>query len=369
MLVEEDIKQIDTPIAMPPVDLGVELIEVNQLTGSERARDTFHVDGDGLAVAVLDTGLNTSHVDFAGRIPAQANFTSDNGNDSDNAEDGNGHGSNVAGIIAAGEDSTGMAPKARVIPLKVLGNNGSGSFIAVKDALQWVIDNRDTHNITAVCMSLGGAQNFTSDSDLDMDEIRERIRTLRQARVAVVIAAGNDYFNHNSAQGMSYPAIIRECVSVGAVYDADEGGFSYQSGAVARSSAPDRITPFSQRLHTDVSTFCFTDLFAPGAPVTASGIGGPHAKSIQHGTSQAAPTVTGIIVLAQQLYQQLNGNLPDVDDLVDLLRVTAVTIHDGDDEDDNVIHTNKDFKRIDAFAALARIKRVHELDVLAAAGQ
>lgn len=368
MLAEDKIKPIDSPIPMPPADFSAELIEVNQLTGSGRARGTFRVDGDGLAVAILDTGLNMDHVDFASRVPAQVNFTSDNGGDKDKADDGEGHGTNVAGIIAAGGDSTGMAPKAQVIPLKVLDNSGGGDFAAVKEALQWVIDNRDTHEITAVCMSLGGSQNFTTDSGIGADEIRAAIQTLRKAKVAVVIAAGNDYFVHSSAEGMSYPAIIRECVSVGAVYDAKEGSFSYAAGAIAHSTDKDRITPFSQRLHPDTSAFCFTDLFAPGAPVTASGIGGPHARSVQHGTSQAAPTVTGIILLAQQFYLRLHGALPEVDDLVDLLRATAVTIHDGDDEHDNVRHTNKDYKRIDAFAALSFIKRQHELGVLAAAG-
>ena len=55
---------------------------------------------------------------------------------------------------------------------------------------------------------------------LENDEIRKLIQELRVNRVAVVIAAGNHYFQHNSQQGMAYPAIVRECISVGAVYDA-----------------------------------------------------------------------------------------------------------------------------------------------------
>jgi len=122
--------------------LGLELIEVDQLVKATQARELFNVDGSGCAVAVLDTGLRTTHVDFDGRVVAHKNFTSDNNGDPDDASDGNGHGTNVAGIIASGGIHTGIAPKANVIPIKVLGNDGSGSFAAARDALKWVKENR-----------------------------------------------------------------------------------------------------------------------------------------------------------------------------------------------------------------------------------
>ena len=116
-----------------------------------------------------------------------------------------------------------MAPSARIIPAKVLANNGKGSFAAVAEALQWVIDHRVQHNITMVCMSLGDAENYDDDSDFDQSAVRQRITELRDLAVPVCIAAGNDFFKHHSAQGMSFPGILREAVSVGAVYDEFEG--------------------------------------------------------------------------------------------------------------------------------------------------
>ena len=68
--------------------------------------------------------------------------------------------------------------------------------------------------------------------------------------------------------------------------DDDVGGFTYQSGAKANSTGPDRITPFSQRLHESVDAACRTDIFAPGAPIQSSGIANDNAESLQHGTSQ-----------------------------------------------------------------------------------
>jgi subtilisin family serine protease len=332
------------------------LVQVDDFLWVSRARRAFGVDGSELTAAVLDTGLNTQHVDFAGRIPTQHNLTDDNNGDPEDATDGNGHGTNVAGIIVANGDHLGLAPGANVIPLKVLGNQGGGSFEAIADALDWVIDNRDAYNISVVCMSLGNGGNYTDDN-FSGDALRPKIETLREARVPVVIAAGNDYFSHDSQQGMSYPAIIRDCVSVGAVYDAPEGGFRYGSGAEAFDTRAGQITPFSQRLHPDVSPETYTDIFAPGAPVTSSGIQSEHGESTQHGTSQAAPVTCGLILLMQDFYKRATGELPAVDDLVTWLRRGGVPIYDGDDENDNVKHTNLEFIRADALSALDAVRR------------
>jgi subtilisin family serine protease len=340
----------------PPMQSPQYLPEVDAFLWVSQARQAFGVSGKGLTVVVLDTGLNTQHVDFAGRIPAQRNYTPDNGADPDDATDGNGHGTNVGGIIVANGDHFGIAPEANIIPLKVLRNNGGGSFSWVAQALDWVIAHREEYNISAVCMSLGDGGNYTSD-EFGLDALRLRIQKLRDARVAVVIAAGNDYFTHGSQQGMSYPGIIRECVSVGAVYDAAEGAFSYRSGARADSSGAGQITPFSQRLHPSVNADTYTDIFAPGAPVTSAGILDEHSSSVQHGTSQAAPVTAGLILLMQEFYQRATGELPEVDDLLTWLRRGGVTIHDGDDENDNVQHTNLDFLRADALSALDAVRR------------
>ncbi len=351
------IKPIEPPRQFDAPQLGLELVEVDNLVRATEARDAFSVDGSDLTVAVLDTGLRTTHVDFAGRVVAQRNYTADNSGDPDDATDGDGHGTNVGGIIVAGGDHIGMAPGANILPIKVLGDNGSGSFQAVEDALQWVIDNRDAHNITAVCMSLGAGDNNQDDDFSPEPVLRTRFKDLRDLNVAIGLAAGNDFATHRSQQGMSFPAILRESVTVGAVYDDFAGPFSYGGGARAFSSAPDRITPFSQRLHETVSPECRTDIFAPGAPVTSAGIQNDHGESVQQGTSQATPCVVGIMLLMQHLHHRLTGRLPTVDQLVEWMRRSGVTINDGDDENDNVVNTGLDFIRVDAFTALDAIRR------------
>ena len=367
---EEEILSL-APVEPPtPVDPSEQsfLPQVTDFLWVAQARDAFKVTGEGLTVAVLDTGLNTEHVDFAGRIVDQMNYTPDNGRNTKDATDGNGHGTNVTGIIAANKVNIGIAPGANIIPMKVLPDRTSGDFGWIADALQWVIDNRNAHNITAVCMSLGDSQNLTRDTFSLTSRvrwsIRRKIQRLKDMRVAVVIAAGNDYARHRSQQGMSFPAIVRECISVGAVYDADGGGFSYNSGARAFSSKRGQITPFSQRLHSTVNSTTNTDIFAPGAPVTATGIGGPEESSTQSGTSQATPVVTGLILLLQEFYMRWQHELPTVEQLVRWLQEGGRVIFDGDDEDDNVKHTNLTYFRADALSALDVVRReIHEKEL------
>ena len=128
-------------------------------------------------------------------------------------------------------------------------------------------------------------------------------------------------------------------------------------GAKANSTRAGQITPFSQRLHQNVNQTTRTKIFAPGAPVTSSGINGPHGKSVQHGTSQATPVTVGIILLLQEFYKRYAGQMPTVDQLTNWLRRGGVAIRDGDDEDDNVQHTNLSFIRLDAVKALTAAYR------------
>lgn len=362
-------------IVIPPDEVPVQfdepqaeaaLIETTRFIRADVARADFDVSGEGLAAAVLDTGLRTTHVDFVGRVPIVRNFTTDDGGDVSKVGDGNGHGTNVAGIIAAGGNHTGIAPKASVIPLKVLRSQGGGSFDSIRDALQWVIDNREQYGITVVNMSLGDSRNLASDASLAADAVRKRIATLRGTGVPVVVAAGNAYFQHK-AQGMGYPAIARETTSVGAVYDGPiVGGIKYGSGAQAYTTKAGQITPFSQRLHVSKCKACATDIFAPGAPLTSSGNQTDVGESVQHGTSQAAPVTAGVVLLLQQFHRDRVGSLPSVDQIEGWLQA-GVPVEDRDEKADNVPHTGLTFVRVDAVAAIEAAQRSIAMQRLATA--
>ena len=150
------------------------LLQATDYIRAKEARTRFNVTGKGLTVAILDTGLRTTHVDFAGRIVGTKNFTTDNNNKPDDANDGNGHGTNVTGIIAAKGDHIGIAPETGIVSLKIIRNDGSGSFTQITVALQWIIDNYDALKIRAVNMSLGDGGNYVNLA-LE-DATREKIR-------------------------------------------------------------------------------------------------------------------------------------------------------------------------------------------------
>src|SRR5438552_10532821 len=97
----KEIKPVPKPVEVPPSAIHALLIETTRFIRADQARQNFDVDGNGLTAAVLDTGLRVTHKDFANtpdRIPTVHNFS---GGADQNVADGNGHGTNVAGIIGA----------------------------------------------------------------------------------------------------------------------------------------------------------------------------------------------------------------------------------------------------------------------------
>jgi len=98
--------------------------------------------------------------------------------------------------------------------------------------------------------------------------------------------------------------------------------------------------------------------------VTSSGIASDVGESVQHGTSQATPVVSGVLLLMQEFYLRTTGQLPSVETLTTCIRNGAVVINDGDDEQDNVPHTRKNFLRLDAMSALDAVRRFLQINLL-----
>src|SRR5438309_9692999 len=144
-------------------DVNASLINGGPLIGLDRSFAGYPYRGDGYTVAVIDTGIDYTHAALGGgwgkRIVAGWDFVN---NDGDPMDD-NGHGTHVAGIIGSSDATyTGIAPNVHFVALKVLDATGSGSFGAVEDALQWVIDHRAQFNIVAINLSLGSGD-YTSN--------------------------------------------------------------------------------------------------------------------------------------------------------------------------------------------------------------
>jgi subtilisin family serine protease len=348
----------DATTASQPVSasmLHAEWMEGSQQIGLDQVFAAYPYRGQSYTVAIIDTGIDYNNPALGGgwgrRVVAGWNFV----NNTSNVMDDNGHGTAVAGIIGSSDARyTGIAPDVHFVALKVLDATGSGTFGAVQDALNWVVAHQQQYNIVAVNMSLGSGDFAVNPyTFLDSD-----FTTLVNDGVFISVAAGNDYYPNHSQQGLAFPAIDPNVVSVGAVWDGNYGTVRWLDGAIDYNTAPDHITSFTERGPG-------LDLLAPGAMMTSTYLGNQFVSLA--GTSMAAPVVAGAAVLLhQELVATGHAAMANQSSMLSLMQSTGITIHDGNYGYDNVAHTGMDFKRLDLSAAMAAINGTNTPPVLAA---
>jgi Ca2+-binding RTX toxin-like protein len=297
------------------------------------------IQGQGLAVVVIDTGIDLDHPAFgpdsdrngvADRIVYQYDFV---GFNDSNASDGQGHGTHVAGIVGSSDPSyPGVAPKVNLIVLRVLDDRGRGGSFDIQEAMNWVVANAAKYNVVAVNLSLG---DNAFDRYPASGYLSSQIKALANSGVVVVSASGNSY-DELPVQGVNYPSSDPYSLSVGAVWPA--------AGSVpnAQVGVTDAIAFFSQRDDTE------SDIFAPGVNINSARNGGGYV--LDSGTSMASPEIAGMVALAQQLAMASLGRRLTFDEVRSLLKSTGSPIFDGDDENDTVPNTGLTFKRVDMLA-------------------
>ena len=340
VIIDDRLLQIEQ--ANPGDNPAFDLIGLTQLRNDPQFSG---IDGSGFSVAVIDTGIDTQHPLLAPNYITGYDFFDDD----DDPSDPDGHGTHVAGTIGATDETIGVAPGVGLIGLRVLDGNG-GSLLEVEDALEWVYDNREQYNITAVNLSLGLGF-FIPGEGLQGDILSDDIQRLEDSGVTIVGAAGNDYFvnsGQSDQENLAFPAIT-STLAVGAVWqDGTESNVSWQSGSIDYTTGADRIASFSQRLNEP------NVVFAPGAFITSTIPGG--GIGIFGGTSQASPHVAGSIALIQQASLEFNGRLLTPEEVREILFITGDPIIDGDDEDDNVVNTGNSYVRINIYNAVSEVK-------------
>ena len=234
--------------------------------------DDNRVDVD---VAVIDTGIDLDHPDL--NVVGSINCATFFATCSAGGDDGNGHGTHVAGTVGAldnGIGVVGVAPGARLWAVRVLGNNGTGTTSQIIAGMDWVTARAAT--IEVANMSISGGASTSVDT---------AVNRMADAGVAVAVAAGN-----NSADAANYsPARAAKVLTVSALadYDGLPGALSGPSSSFCFDQ-DDTLADFSNRGST-------IEIAAPGCYILSSYLNGGYAWI--NGTSMASPHVAGALAL------------------------------------------------------------------------
>jgi subtilisin len=258
------------------IPTGVDRVDADENPWADINQNGGSIDAD---VAVLDTGIaRHRELTIAGGEACVENSYSD----------GNGHGTHVAGTIAAKDNTTGVvgvAPGARLWAVKVLNSNGVGSISSVICGLEWVYEHRDTIDVVNMSLSSEAEAADQNPCGPTTTPLHNAIcQVVLQGGITVVVAAGNQGRDANTRA----PATYDEVVTVSAFRDLNGepggGGKSRQCGR----RGDDTFAGFSN-FGQDI------DIAAPGVCIRSTWLGGKY--QTLDGTSMATPHVTGAAAL------------------------------------------------------------------------
>ena len=241
-------------------------------------------DGENVKVAVLDTGCDLNHPDLKNNLLDGKNFI----NSKKDANDDNAHGTHVTGIICAENNEYGMvgvAPKAKVIPIKVLDEHGNGSLLDVAKGIRYAVERK----VDFITMSLGSPE--------PIQEVRKAIQYAEKQGIVTFCAAGNAGSTHE----IFYPANYPETIGIGAIDENfDRANFSCTGNDL--------------------------DFLAPGVKIFSTIPKSTY--GILSGTSMSNPFVVGIacLVLSYKRKHNLKIKLQNADDYRTLFRKYAIPV-------------------------------------------
>jgi subtilisin family serine protease len=246
-------RRVRLMVTQSPATWGLDRIDQRNLPLSNSY--TYNATGSGVSAYIIDTGIRFSHSQFGGRA-----VTGYDAVDGGSADDCNGHGTHVAGTV--GSSTYGVAKSVRLVGVRVLNCQGSGTNSGVIAGIDWVTQNHAAGQPAVANMSLGGGASSSLDNAVN-NSINDG--------VTYAIAAGN-----SSANACNYsPARVAAAITVGSTTSSD-----------ARSSFSNYGT-------------CL-DLFAPGSSITSTWHTSNTATNTISGTSMATPHVAGVGALYLQ---------------------------------------------------------------------
>ncbi len=279
-----------------PIVLGDEAPTGTRRIGAATARTAEHASDTG--VAVIDTGVDLTHPDL----------DVSNGTDcidpGTTADDDQGHGTHVAGSIAAknnGSGVVGVAPGTKVWAVKVLDSTGNGSLSSIVCGIDWVTANAVSKNIKVLNMSLGGSGEPVQACETTTDPMHQAVCRAAAGDVLSVVAAGNDGWDFDYAASPDVPAAYPQALTVTALSDSDgRSGGTGGAPACRTGEADDAPASFSNFAAT--SGGAAHTIAAPGTCITSTwptDVAPSGGYTTISGTSMAAPHIAGAAALCE----------------------------------------------------------------------
>ncbi|MHC4621052.1 MAG: S8 family serine peptidase [Planctomycetota bacterium] len=311
--------------------------------------------GEGITVAVLDSGIDSDHPDVNDDVArGWYHFLAKGGQQGLGAEDDNGHGTNVAGIITSKGDvaPVGVAPDADILAIKVLGTDCNGWASDWAAGVDHVVSHKDDYdNLCIINMSLGTGAMFSEcpcDSVGDepgyswLGTLRDSLDAAQDAGIVIFASSGND----GNCTEMPAPACLSAATAVAAVYDQDldrepDSGTYYSRYGGSWPNCYDATT-YGDLIACFSNRNACNELAAPGRDINAPGMGG--GTSTYTGTSQASPHCAGVAALMCEKAEGLGLTFTPAG-IVQVMKATGASTVDNCDTSPNPI-------RVDALAAL-----------------
>ncbi|PHB04625.1 peptidase S8 [Bacillus wiedmannii] len=239
---------------------GIKMIKAMDVWGISKK-------GKGIVIAIIDTGCEINHPDLKENIISGYNFTEDDNSNPNIYKDYRGHGTHVAGIIAAsdnGKGIVGIAPESKLLILKVIDKNGVGSYKnlikAIEFSMNWKGPNKE--KVSIINISLGGS--------LPDKKLYTTIKKAKKKGIVIIAASGNEGDGNENTNEISFPGFYKEVIQV---------------GSITKDKKPSKFS------NTNINL----DFVAPGENIISTHLNNNYVQL--SGTSMAAPYVTGAIAL------------------------------------------------------------------------
>lgn len=255
--------------------IHINLDTANRWFGTQKARNDFELTGEGITIAILDTGIDDNHLDLnENKVTGWKDFV----NAQSTPYDDQGHGTHVASISAGTGDANfryhGVAPNASLVGVKVLDENGSGYLAQIIQGVEWIISQKETLDIRIGNLSLG-----SSGSSDGTDALSQAVNAAVDHGITMAVAAGNE---GPEKYTIGTPGAAEKAITVGSMADVGEMGYFQNLFSSRGPTADERTKP---------------DISGPGSDITAALANSTNRYVTHSGTSMATPFVAGTIAL------------------------------------------------------------------------